>query len=407
MLLEPRQAGGPRAADRDHDPVACDQLTDADVATVASTSGRSLLACPADPARRRADLARAGFHRPRPGDRGPRPGGRGGRGIPQHRRARQRRRPGLLRPGRGEPGLRGSRGIPWGAAWADRLPTSWPAAGPAWAVIISGLWMLVFVVALGPLLSDVPMPALAGLLILAGFGALKPKDSASSYRPASPRRGGVDHHGRHPAGPDPCRRADRRDPVPCSWSASTAPRRPTSSRSNRSTPGRWRRGESRARWPPARSPSWTSDRGVRLRSGALRRAAPTGAGPNRLSPRTATGRGGAELREHLRTNLTFTRALADYAKAISASGGTLVVCGLQPATIAQLRSAGLPESVGSSPRATPLDGSLATAYDQATTWLADAAAPYALKPAWGRAGRRAREGLSPCPAAHPSPGRRP
>ena len=51
-----------------------------------------------------------------------------------------------------------------------------------WAVILSGLWMLVFVVALGPLLSEVPIPALAGLLILAGFGSLKPRDLARTWQ---------------------------------------------------------------------------------------------------------------------------------------------------------------------------------------------------------------------------------
>ncbi len=51
-----------------------------------------------------------------------------------------------------------------------------------WAVILSGLWMLVFVVALGPVLSAVPIPALAGLLILAGFGSLKPRALARSWQ---------------------------------------------------------------------------------------------------------------------------------------------------------------------------------------------------------------------------------
>ena len=39
-----------------------------------------------------------------------------------------------------------------------------------------------FVVARGPLLSDVTMPALAGLLIFAGFLALKPKELARSWQ---------------------------------------------------------------------------------------------------------------------------------------------------------------------------------------------------------------------------------
>ena len=78
------------------------------------------------------------------------------------------------------------------------------------------------------------------------------------------------------------------------------------------------------------------------------------------------------LRGHLRTNLTFTKALEDYAEAIQATGGTLIVCGLQPATITQLRSAGLPESVALLPQGDELEGSLTNAYEQAVTWLATA-----------------------------------
>jgi MFS superfamily sulfate permease-like transporter len=79
------------------------------------------------------------------------------------------------------------------------------------------------------------------------------------------------------------------------------------------------------------------------------------------------------LRGHLRTNLTFTRALADYAAKISATGGTLLVCGLQPGTITQMRSAGLPDSVALLPQGDELEGSLTDAYDQAANWLATAA----------------------------------
>jgi SulP family sulfate permease len=79
------------------------------------------------------------------------------------------------------------------------------------------------------------------------------------------------------------------------------------------------------------------------------------------------------LRGHLRTNLTFTRALEDYAGGIGAYGGTLLVCGLQPATITQLRAAGLPESIALLAQGDELEGSLTEAYEQAVTWLATAA----------------------------------
>jgi hypothetical protein len=54
------------------------------------------------------------------------------------------------------------------------------------------------------------------------------------------------------------------------------------------------------------------------------------------------------------------------------SGGTLIVCGLQPPTIAQMRSAGLPESVALLAQSDELEGSLTQAYEHATKWLAAA-----------------------------------
>ena len=68
------------------------------------------------------------------------------------------------------------------------------------------------------------------------------------------------------------------------------------------------------------------------------------------------------LRGHLRTNLTFVTALENYANGVAGAGGVLVVCGLQPGTIAQLRSAGLPDSVLLVAQGDELDGSLAEAH---------------------------------------------
>ena len=78
------------------------------------------------------------------------------------------------------------------------------------------------------------------------------------------------------------------------------------------------------------------------------------------------------LRGHLRTNLTFTKALEDYAEEVEGAGGVVVVCGLQPATIAQLRAAGLPESVELVAQGEILEASLTEAHDRAAAWLAGA-----------------------------------
>jgi MFS superfamily sulfate permease-like transporter len=76
------------------------------------------------------------------------------------------------------------------------------------------------------------------------------------------------------------------------------------------------------------------------------------------------------LRGHLRTNLTFTKALESYEADLAEAGGLLIICGLQPETITQLRSAGLPESVELVAQGEVLEASLVRAYERATAWLA-------------------------------------
>jgi hypothetical protein len=76
------------------------------------------------------------------------------------------------------------------------------------------------------------------------------------------------------------------------------------------------------------------------------------------------------LRGHLRSNLTFVKALEKYAGDVGATGGAVLVCGLQPATIAQLRSAGLPDEVVLVAQGEELDGSLEEALARARAWLA-------------------------------------
>lgn len=75
------------------------------------------------------------------------------------------------------------------------------------------------------------------------------------------------------------------------------------------------------------------------------------------------------LRGHLKSNLTFVKALERYAGGVQATGGAVLVCGLQPATITQVRSAGLPESVILIAQGDELDGSLDEAFERAIAWL--------------------------------------
>ena len=81
------------------------------------------------------------------------------------------------------------------------------------------------------------------------------------------------------------------------------------------------------------------------------------------------------LRGHLRTNLTLVKALETYAAGVADAGGSLIVCGLQPATITQLRSAGLPETMHLIPQGEETDGALAEAHQVAMRWLATTPAP--------------------------------
>ncbi len=47
------------------------------------------------------------------------------------------------------------------------------------------------------------------------------------------------------------------------------------------------------------------------------------------------------------------------------------MCGLQPATITQLRAAGLPDSITLIAQGEETDGSLAVAYDRAGAWMTE------------------------------------
>jgi sulfate permease, SulP family len=265
-------------------------------------------------------------------------------------------------------------GIPVGGSVGQTAFNVMAGGRTRWAVILSGLWMLLFVVALGPLLSEVPISALAGLLILAGFGSLKPRDLARTWQ-TSKSSG---------AAAVITMMATLLVPIHVavligvilslllvginsSSSTQVLALEPIS-------PGGWRRAELPGSLPPGRVTVLDVEGSGEFASvpalfARLPQPSEHPAGePDVGQPRAVVLR----LRGHLRTNLTFTKALEGYAEGIARSGGTLIVCGLQPATITQLRSAGLPESVALLPQGDQLEGSLTEAYDQATTWLATA-----------------------------------
>ena len=157
--------------------------TGADVATVASTSGPIAVGLPP------LVLPDLGLHGPdpdrlrrRPDHRGPGPS-RGSRAAyPNTDGSRNDVNRDFYAQGGSNvaSGLLG--GIPVGGSVGQTAFNVMAGGRTRWAVVISGLWMLIFVVALGPLLSEVPIPALAGLPFLAGFGSLKPRALARSWQ---------------------------------------------------------------------------------------------------------------------------------------------------------------------------------------------------------------------------------
>ena len=268
-------------------------------------------------------------------------------------------------------------GIPVGGSVGQTAFNVMAGGATRWAVIISGLWMLVFVVALGPLLSAVPIPALAGLLILAGFGSLKPRALARTWQTNKSSAAAA------------LLTLVATLLVPIHIAVLTGVILSlllVGINSSRTThvvalepiaPGRWRRGPVPSVLAPGRVTVLDIEG-----SGTFASVPELFAGlPQPPASSTTSGTDTSlsavvlRLRGHLRTNLTFVTALENYANGITRAGGILIVCGLQPRTIAQLRSAGLPESVVLVAQSDELDGSLAEAHDRATTWLAAATGP--------------------------------
>jgi len=79
-------------------------------------------------------------------------------------------------------------GLPVGGSLSATALNVAAGARDRWAAIFSGLWMAVIVIGAPGLVSQVAMPALAGLLILIGLRIFKPKDFASVWRAGWPSR---------------------------------------------------------------------------------------------------------------------------------------------------------------------------------------------------------------------------
>ena len=277
-------------------------------------------------------------------------------------------------------------GIPVGGSVGQTALNVMAGGRTRWAVILSGLWMLLFIVALGPVLSAVPIPALAGLLILAGFGSLKPAVLARSWRTSrsSAAAAGVTMI------------ATLLVPIHIAVLIGvilslllvgvTSARTTTVVALTPIAPGRWRRGPVPEELPPGEVT--VVDIGGAATFVSVPRlfeelpkpaASPAGEPPVGAAapPPIAVV---IRMHGHLRTNLTFVTALENYAAAIAGANGLLILCGLQPDTIDQLRSAGLPATIPLIAEGDELEGSLSEADDRARAWLASATADPADEP---------------------------
>lgn len=258
-------------------------------------------------------------------------------------------------------------GIPVGGSVGQTAFNVMAGGTTRWAVVISGAWMLVFVVALGPVLSDVPIPALAGLLILAGWQSLKPHELVLAWRASLASgvaavvtmlatlvlpvhvavligvllslllvgitsAGAVHLNALEPAGP-----------------------------------GRWRRVDIPPDVPPGSVVAIDVEG-----SGAFSSVARM---VDRLPLPAETGEHGQRsvvvlrMRGHVRTNLTFARAVTAYAGHLERGGARLVICGLLPDGLERLRSLDLPPTVRTVGQGEELDGSLAEAVGWARHWV--------------------------------------
>jgi SulP family sulfate permease len=74
------------------------------------------------------------------------------------------------------------RGMPVGGSVGQTALNVTAGARTRWAAILSGIWMLVILVAFSRAVGKVAMPTLAAILIFAGFGSLRPREIRTILR---------------------------------------------------------------------------------------------------------------------------------------------------------------------------------------------------------------------------------
>lgn len=79
-------------------------------------------------------------------------------------------------------------GLPVGGSLGATALNVVSGAVRRWAAVFAGLWMGVIVIGFPGMVSQVAMPALAGLLIIAGIQSIKPRDVGSVWRAGWPSR---------------------------------------------------------------------------------------------------------------------------------------------------------------------------------------------------------------------------
>lgn len=248
-------------------------------------------------------------------------------------------------------------GIPVGGSVGQTAINVLAGARSRWASIFSGVWMLIFVVALGPVLGVVPIPALAGLLMLAGITSLRPERLRQSWAAGVPSFTAAII----------TMLATLLLPVHLAvltgvvlslalvgLDAASAVRVVGL---RRVAAGSWRR--------DAEVP-------VELGAGSIAVVDVEGPGAFASVPRlfaalpspSVHGSGAVvvRLRGHVRPNLTLALALDGYAARHAAAGGTVIVCGLTTTVIERLRAMGVGPAAVLLPEAAHLGGSLEEAF---------------------------------------------
>ncbi len=254
-------------------------------------------------------------------------------------------------------------GIPVGASNGQTSLNTMSGARTRLASILSGLWMLLFVVALGPILGVIPIPALAGLLIVAGFQALTLGPLELSWRTGRASS----------AAAVVTLVATLTLPIPIAVlvgvvlslalvgiSSATQVRIVGLQRDDR---GRWTREEVPRSAALGRITVVDVEGSVAFSSvGNLFHRLPHPADPAR--PTFDLGRGTVILRMngHVRTNVTFLLALRDYADELDRAGISVMLVGLSPKAAAQVEGAELDPPVVVVPESHRLGGALDTAY---------------------------------------------